>query len=55
VNKPVVEGCSPDASTGEGRRIEAAEVAAMGSFVQSQAPQRWLWHAIAHLTGVVLA
>lgn len=27
----------------------------MGSFVQRKAQQRWLWHAIAHLTGVVLA
>ena len=27
----------------------------MGSFVKSKAHQRWLWHAIDHLTGVVLA
>ena len=27
----------------------------MGSFVGSKAQQRWLWHAIDHLTGVVLA
>jgi len=27
----------------------------MWSFVQSKARQRWLWHAIDHLTGVVLA
>jgi len=27
----------------------------MWSFVQRQAQQRWLWHAIDHLTGVVLA
>jgi insertion element IS1 protein InsB len=27
----------------------------MWSFVQSKAHQRWLWHAIDHLTGVVLA
>src|SRR5262245_32379421 len=26
-----------------------------GSFVQSKAHQRWLWHAIDHLPGVVLA
>jgi insertion element IS1 protein InsB len=25
------------------------------SFVGSKAQRRWLWHAIAHLTGVVLA
>ena len=27
----------------------------MWSFVQSKAHQRWLWHAIDHLSGVVLA
>jgi insertion element IS1 protein InsB len=27
----------------------------MWSFVQRKARQRWLWHAIDHLTGVVLA
>jgi insertion element IS1 protein InsB len=39
----------------EVRRVEAAEVDEMWSFVQSKARQRWLWHAIDHLTGVVLA
>ena len=51
----VVEGCCPDAITVEVRRVEAAEVDEMWSFVQSKAHQRWLWHAIDHLTGVVLA
>jgi insertion element IS1 protein InsB len=55
VNKVVVAGCCPDAVTVEVRRVEAAEVAEMWSFVQSKAQQRWLWHAIDHLTGVVLA
>ena len=35
--------------------MEAAEVEEMGSFVGSKAQQRWVWHAIDHLTGVVLA
>jgi len=35
--------------------VEAAEVDEMWSFVGSKAQQRWLWHAIDHLTGVVLA
>jgi len=35
--------------------VEAAEVDEMWSFVQNKAHQRWLWHAIDHLTGVVLA
>jgi insertion element IS1 protein InsB len=39
----------------EVRRVEAAEVDAMRSFVGSKAHQRWLWHAIDHLSGVVLA
>jgi insertion element IS1 protein InsB len=55
VNKVVVEGCCPDAITVEIRRVEAAEVDEMWSFVQNKGQQRWLWHAIDHLTGVVLA
>jgi insertion element IS1 protein InsB len=55
VNTSVVEGCRPEAIRVEVRRVEAAEVDEMWSFVGSKAHQRWLWHAIAHLTGVVLA
>jgi insertion element IS1 protein InsB len=55
VNNAVVEGCGPNAITVEIRRVEAAEVDEMWSFVGSKAHQRWLWHAIDHLTGVVLA
>ena len=55
MNKGVVEGCCPNAITVEVRRVEAAEVDEMWSFVGSKAHQRWLWHAIDHLTGVVLA
>jgi insertion element IS1 protein InsB len=35
--------------------VEAAAVDEMGSFVGRKAHQRWLWHAIDHLSGVVLA
>jgi insertion element IS1 protein InsB len=35
--------------------VEAAEGDEMWSFVGRKAQQRWLWHAIDHLTGVVLA
>lgn len=35
--------------------MEAAEIDERWSFVQRKAQQRWLWHAIDHLTGVVLA
>ena len=55
VNKAVVEGGWPDSMTVEIRRVEAAEVDERWSFVQSKAQPRWLWHAIDHLTGVVLA
>jgi insertion element IS1 protein InsB len=55
VNQAIVEGCCPEAITVEMRRVEAAEVDEMWSFVGSKAHQRWLWHAIDHLTGVVLA
>ena len=55
MNKSVVEGCCPDATTVEVRRVEAAEVDERWSFVGSKTQQRWLWHAIDHLTGVVLA
>ena len=36
-------------------RVEAAEMDEMWSFVQSKKQQRWLWHAIDHKTGKVLA
>ena len=32
-----------------------AELDEMGSFVQSKQQQRWLWHAIDHNSGAVLA
>src|SRR4029079_692383 len=55
VNKSVVAGCGPEAITVEVRGVEAAEVDARWRFVQSKAHQRWVWHAIDHLSGVVLA
>ena len=36
-------------------RVEAAEMDEMWSFVQSKKQQRWLWHAIDHRSGKVLA
>jgi insertion element IS1 protein InsB len=36
-------------------KVEAAEVDEMWSFVGSKSQQRWLWHAIDHHTGHVLA
>lgn len=36
-------------------RVEEAKLDEMWSFVQSKKHQRWLWHAIDHRTGKVLA
>jgi insertion element IS1 protein InsB len=36
-------------------KVEAAEADEMWSFVGSKRQQRWLWHAIDHHTGQVLA
>lgn len=35
--------------------VQAAEMDDLWSFVQSKQQQRWLWHAIDHATGKVLA
>jgi insertion element IS1 protein InsB len=37
------------------RQVDAAERDEMGSFVGSKSQQRWLWHAIDHHTGQMLA
>src|SRR3989454_5433198 len=37
------------------RQVEAAEMDEMWSFVGSKSQQRWLWHAIEHRTGQILA
>ena len=55
VNTAVVEGYCLDAIATEVRRVEVAEVDERWTLVKSKAQQRWLWHAIDHLTGVVLA
>lgn len=36
-------------------RVESAEMDEMWSFVQSKKQQQWLWHAIDHRSGKVLA
>jgi insertion element IS1 protein InsB len=50
-----VDGCCLDATAVEVRRGEAAEGDERWRFVGSKAHQRWLWHAIDHVSGVVLA
>ena len=37
------------------RRVESAELDEMWSYVASKGNQRWLWHAIDHETGEILA
>jgi insertion element IS1 protein InsB len=37
------------------RKVQAAEVDEMWSFVGKKSQPHWLWHAIDHLTGQVLA
>jgi len=37
------------------RQVEQAEMDEMWSFVGSKSQQRWLWHAIDHYTGQILA
>jgi hypothetical protein len=37
------------------RQVEQAEMDEMWSFVGSKSQQRWLWHAIEHRTGQILA
>ena len=48
-----VEMCRSEAL--DSRRGLTSELDEMGSFVQSKAHPRWLWHAIDHHTGMVLA
>ena len=48
-----VEICRADAL--EGRRGLASELDEMWSYVTKKANQRWLWHAIDHHTGKILA
>jgi insertion element IS1 protein InsB len=51
----VIQRLNPSEILVEIDKVEEAEVDEMGSFVGKKAQQRWLWHAIDHRTGVVLA
>ena len=37
------------------RRVDEAEIDEMWSFVGKKKEQRWLWHAVDHRSGKVLA
>jgi insertion element IS1 protein InsB len=51
----VIQRLNPREILVEIDKVEEAEVDEMWSFVGKKAQQRWLWHAIDHRTGVVLA
>jgi insertion element IS1 protein InsB len=55
VNQPLLYTLEPSAVEVVINRVEDAEVDEMWSFVGKKAEQRWLWHAIDHRTGTVLA
>jgi len=45
----------PEEVAVEVQRVESAEMDEMWSFVGKKSQQRWLWHAIDHISGIVLA
>ncbi len=54
-NRAVLEQTPTPATLALIVRVGEAEMDEIWSFVQSKGQPRWLWHAIDHLTGVVLA
>jgi insertion element IS1 protein InsB len=55
VNTALLRQQQPDDQAIMVVRVEAAEMDEVWSFVQSKKQQRWLWHAIDHKSGKVLA
>ena len=55
VNERLLKGLDPTQLDIIIRQVEDAEVDEMWSFVGSKRQQRWLWHAIEHHTGQLLA
>jgi insertion element IS1 protein InsB len=55
INTAVLEGKSNFPRTAELVKVEEVEADEMWSFVGKKQNQRWLWHAIDHETGEVLA
>jgi insertion element IS1 protein InsB len=55
VNKPLLHTLSPGDVDVIIRRADEAEVDEMWSFVGKKHEQQWLWHAIDHRSGRVLA
>jgi len=55
VNEGLLRRMDPEQVAVIVHKVEDAEVDEMWSFVGSKSQQRWLWHAIDHYTGQVLA
>jgi insertion element IS1 protein InsB len=55
VNRPLIAGLSTSHVEVVLRRVDEAEVDEMWSFVGKKKEPRWLWHALDHQTGKVLA
>ena len=55
MNESVCRQIHPEGVEVEIHKVEAAEVDEMWSFVGKKEQQRWLWHAIDHTRGVILA
>ena len=55
MNRPLIAGLSPSRVEVVLQRVDAAEVDEMWSFVGKKKEPRWLWHALDHHTGQVLA
>jgi insertion element IS1 protein InsB len=55
VHKALLHTVEPNAVEVIMHRVEDAEVDEMGGFVGKKKDQRWLWHAMDHRTGAVLA
>ena len=55
MNRPLIAGLSPGHVKGIFQRVEEAEVDEMRSLVGKEKEPGWLWHALDHRTGKVLA
>lgn len=55
MNQTLLDTLNPDEVVVEIVKVEDAELDEMWSFVGEKENQRWLWHAIDHRTGAVLA
>jgi IS1 transposase len=55
VNRPLLNTLHPDEVDVMIQRVEEAEVDEMWSYVGKKREPRWLWHAIDHRSGHVLA